>query len=207
MSIIVSKSWWKRFCGWISIELRRTVTIFTLLIIVILSAGAVFSHIQDGWNYTDGVYFMWISISTIGYGDLHPDVVETTLWANIIIWVGLAMTALVIGSAQDYFSKKLKKWRQEDQIDVNDLTLDLNSDGGDTAYTENSSEMGRGYQSSVTTVEESRHKRRDNGDSRSTMSTVPEENDNATHYRMLNSPTVDEDTKIDKENVELIAGK
>eukprot|EP01083_Nonionella_stella_P313059 1122008_1 len=97
-------------CRWMtSVEFRRTCLIFGLLMSMILVSGAVFGNIQDNWTYADGVYFMWISISTIGYGDLHPDVIETTIWANVILWLGLAMTALLIGSAQDFWQKKFKE--------------------------------------------------------------------------------------------------
>eukprot|EP01084_Bolivina_argentea_P212300 360897_1 len=113
---ITKTDWYNRFFSWISIELRRTIFVFGLLMLMIAISGGIFKAVQNNWTYTDGLYFMWISISTIGYGDLQPDVIETQLWANAIIWVGLAMTALVIGAAQDYFQKKVKKWRQEDDM-------------------------------------------------------------------------------------------
>ena len=105
----------KRQCSCISFELRRTLFLFGILMLLIVVSGHIFALLQDDWTYDDGAYFMWISISTIGYGDLQPNVIEKTVWANFIIWIGLALTALLIGAAQDYFQKKLKKWRQENE--------------------------------------------------------------------------------------------
>ena len=83
----VRNIWYNRFCAWISIELRRTLWIFILLLLMIAVSGLILSSIQDA-GYTEGLYFMWISISTIGYGDLHPDVIETTLWVLLLYGLG-----------------------------------------------------------------------------------------------------------------------
>lgn len=37
------------------------------------------------------------------------------------------MTALVIGASQDYFQKKLQKWRQENKNDYEEEKLNVNN--------------------------------------------------------------------------------
>ena len=79
-----------RFISKISVELRRTYLVYLLLMGIIFICAAIFNKIQDNWNYVDSLYFMWISISTIGYGDLEPDVIQNQLW------FGLATTGLFV---------------------------------------------------------------------------------------------------------------
>ena len=85
-----------RFISKISVELRRTYLVYLLLMGIIFICAAIFNKIQDNWDYVDSLYFMWISISTIGYGDLEPDVIQNQLWPSILIWFGLATTGLFV---------------------------------------------------------------------------------------------------------------
>ena len=101
------------FCRNCSIELQRTVYVFVILTIVICFSAWVMEDIENKWSFNDGMYFMWISISTIGYGDIEPSVIQSSYWANGLVWLGLSLTAILIGSSQDYFQIKVKYWRAE----------------------------------------------------------------------------------------------
>lgn len=39
---------------------------------VIIGIGAALYHWLEGWSWLDSVYFVIITLTTIGYGDLHP---------------------------------------------------------------------------------------------------------------------------------------
>eukprot|EP00483_Globobulimina_turgida_P013618 UN13644 len=95
-----------------SIELQRTVCIFILLGILLCFSAWSMRKIEKEWTFNDGLYFMWISISTIGYGDYEPSVIQSSYWANGLVWLGLCLTAILIGSSQDYFQMKVKWWRK-----------------------------------------------------------------------------------------------
>ncbi|MDP3741762.1 MAG: potassium channel family protein, partial [Candidatus Micrarchaeota archaeon] len=41
----------------------------TLVIVVI---GAVFYNFVEGWNWIDSTYFAVSTLTTVGFGDLHP---------------------------------------------------------------------------------------------------------------------------------------
>ncbi len=73
-------------------------------------------HLSDeGWNWLSGMYFMFVSMTTIGFGDTLPT--NLPVWSRSILTVltvlALGSTAMMIGSAQEYFGKKMKLWRGE----------------------------------------------------------------------------------------------
>jgi len=73
------------------------VTIFLLL-----GIGTMVYHRLEGWGYIESFYFSVVSVTTIGYGDLHPTSDISRLFTAIYLLVGVAtvLTALgIIGTA------------------------------------------------------------------------------------------------------------
>ena len=71
---------------------RRSRPIFIYAAIVI-GIGAALYHWLEGWNWLDSVYFVVITLTTIGYGDLHPTQPLTKL---ITIFYGLNGVILLL---------------------------------------------------------------------------------------------------------------
>lgn len=51
--------------------IRSFIPVFIYLYSYILSGAILFGRWED-WNYLDGSYFCFISLSSIGFGDLVP---------------------------------------------------------------------------------------------------------------------------------------
>ena len=71
---------------------RRTRPIFIYAIIVI-GVGAALYHWLEGWDWLDSFYFVVITLTTIGYGDLHPTKPVTKL---LTIFYGLNGIVLLL---------------------------------------------------------------------------------------------------------------
>jgi hypothetical protein len=45
---------------------------FFIYVLFIIGIGTTTYHWLEGWSWLDSVYFVVITLTTIGYGDLHP---------------------------------------------------------------------------------------------------------------------------------------
>ncbi|XP_070551637.1 TWiK family of potassium channels protein 18-like [Ptychodera flava] len=98
-----------------SLEKRRpagegaTCISVTLLLVVYLLIGAgMYSSLND-WPFTDGLYFVFVSLSTIGFGDVMPNGKQTfLLFCSIYTLIGLAIMSTCFSLAQKYIRKTFR---------------------------------------------------------------------------------------------------
>lgn len=55
--------------------------------------GAIIYHVIEGWNWLDSFYFVVVTTTTIGYGDLSP---TTNLGKLVTIFFGLNGVAILV---------------------------------------------------------------------------------------------------------------
>ena len=60
-----------RLLIWDILQDRRSRSV-GLWVLAIMLIGAAFYHYTEGWSWVDSVYFCFISLATVGYGDLVP---------------------------------------------------------------------------------------------------------------------------------------
>lgn len=77
-----------------------------------LSAGAaVFHQWEDGWSFFDGFYFSFITMTTVGFGDLVPGD-YLMLLCTIYILFGLALTSTIIELVRRQYVQSWQKLQQ-----------------------------------------------------------------------------------------------
>ena len=68
----------------------RPILIYTA---IALTLGAALYHWLEGWSWLDSFYFVVITSTTIGYGDLHP---TTPVTKVITIFYGINGVVLIL---------------------------------------------------------------------------------------------------------------
>src|SRR5260370_41992865 len=68
----------------------------------LIAAGTAGFHYIEGWSWFDGLYMVVITLTTIGYGEVHP-LSQTGKIFNIgLIIAGVALVTIAIGSLTQY---------------------------------------------------------------------------------------------------------
>ncbi len=76
----------------------RLVKIFTLALLLLTAAGTVGFHFIEGWGWFDSFYMVIITLSTIGYQEVHPLSHHGRVFNIFLITAGVALVFLMIGS-------------------------------------------------------------------------------------------------------------
>lgn len=99
------------------------------MMIVYIVIGALVLYRLEEWPMLDGIYFCFMALSTIGFGDLMPGLRKdstATLWfCSIYIMSGMALTAMCFNVLHDEIMHRIKH-----VVDIksrNSLTLNHHS--------------------------------------------------------------------------------
>ena len=67
-----------------------------IMLIILYILAVAFFHVVEGWNYLDAAYFITMTISTVGYGDLVPKTDIGKIGAMVLIFSGISLAFYVI---------------------------------------------------------------------------------------------------------------
>ncbi len=83
---------------------------YAILLILVLCLGGFAYVACEGWIWTESVYFSFVTLSTIGFGDFTP--ISRTGQAVTCIYVLVAMGSLtgIFGIFQQDFGSRLDRW-------------------------------------------------------------------------------------------------
>ena len=56
-----------------------------------LSVGSVFYHFVEGWSWIDSMYFSFISLTTVGFGDITPNTDLGKVFTIFYLTVGIGL--------------------------------------------------------------------------------------------------------------------
>ena len=61
------------------------------LVILLLFGGTLFYRQAEGWSLLDSLYFSVTTLTTVGYGDLHPTTGVSKVFTILYIFIGLGI--------------------------------------------------------------------------------------------------------------------
>ena len=87
-------------------RMRHHFTFFITVFIIVVLLGTYFYQFIEGWNFVDSLYFVVVSITTIGYGDLYPVTNAGKLFTILFSFIGIAMAFYAVSLISTYVFKK-----------------------------------------------------------------------------------------------------
>jgi voltage-gated potassium channel len=69
---------------------------------VVTCVGAVGFHSMEGWSWSDSFYMVFITLSTVGFGEVHPLSLAGRLWTIALLLGGVGVVAYTATMAVDF---------------------------------------------------------------------------------------------------------
>lgn len=90
-------------------EFNLPISVAIVILIIYMIIGAVGYNIWENWSFLESFYFVFISMSTIGLGDLVPDHPMFMMASILYLVFGLALTSMCINVVQEKLSDTFKQ--------------------------------------------------------------------------------------------------
>jgi voltage-gated potassium channel len=81
------------------VKVPSILKILPVLLVLLVLAGIAGFHFIEGWTYFDGFYMVLTTITSIGYGEIHPLSHTGRLFNSFIIITGVGLVLLLVGGA------------------------------------------------------------------------------------------------------------
>ena len=73
-------------------------TLVRAVLVLLVVVGIAGFHLIEGWTYFDGFYMVLTTITSIGYGEIHPLSHAGRLFNSFIIITGVGLVLLLVQS-------------------------------------------------------------------------------------------------------------
>jgi voltage-gated potassium channel Kch len=84
---------------------------------LILTGTIFYWRFEDGWSLIDSLYFCVVTLTTVGFGDLHPTSPGTQIFTIVYILTGLGiLVALLSSVAQAYITQKAEVGKVRERL-------------------------------------------------------------------------------------------
>ncbi|XP_076317607.1 TWiK family of potassium channels protein 18-like [Tachypleus tridentatus] len=90
-------------------EFNLPISLGLFFLVVYIMIGAFVFTIWEDWSFIEAFYFVFISMSTIGFGDYVPEHPTYMIAAFIYLLFGLALTSMCINVVQEKLSATFEK--------------------------------------------------------------------------------------------------
>jgi len=86
-------------------EITHNLRLSVALVLILYLVGTIFYHTVEGWTYLQSVYFVTMTITTIGYGDFVPKTEIGMVFSMFLALIGISVAFYLIYSIAAYREK------------------------------------------------------------------------------------------------------
>jgi hypothetical protein len=90
-------------------EFNLPISVAVVLLLLYMMIGAAVFTIWEDWSFFESFYFVYISLSTIGFGDYVPNHPIFMMCTFIYLLFGLALTSMCINVVQEKLSSTFQR--------------------------------------------------------------------------------------------------
>lgn len=90
-------------------EIVKNLYLSVVLLAIIYVIGTIFYHNVEHWSFLDSVYFITVSLATVGYGDFHPVTNLGKVFTIFLILTGVSIFLSLIYSLAAYRERTFDK--------------------------------------------------------------------------------------------------
>lgn len=76
---------------------------------VLIGIGGVLIHFAEGMSLSDGIWWAFVTATTVGYGDISPRTMYGRFIAMLLMLVGIGLIGTVTSTITSYFLRNNKK--------------------------------------------------------------------------------------------------
>ncbi|XP_060838497.1 TWiK family of potassium channels protein 18-like isoform X1 [Rhopalosiphum padi] len=90
-------------------EFNLPVSVAFIMLVVYIVIGAIMFCFEEGWGFFESFYFVFISMSTIGFGDFVPKNQLVMIVSIVYLVFGLALTSMCINVVQEKLQNSFRQ--------------------------------------------------------------------------------------------------
>ncbi len=91
-----------------------------------LFAGTLGIHFTEGITYGNALWWSFVTLTTVGYGDISPVTLVGRITASILMLVGIGFLGMLTGTISTFFISKKSSTSYKNQI-IDDIKTKLNN--------------------------------------------------------------------------------
>lgn len=88
---------------------RLDTTVFAAVVFLVLSGLIIDALEPDITSLQDGIWWAWVTISTVGYGDITPKTSGGRLFAGVLILIGMGIFSIITANFAALFVQRDRK--------------------------------------------------------------------------------------------------
>jgi voltage-gated potassium channel len=87
------------------IQMKQSLSMFRVIVVAFIAVvltGTIFFHLVEKWDWLDSIYFVIVTIATVGYGNLVPVTDVGKLGNILLIIVGIGIFGIFVNQLVKY---------------------------------------------------------------------------------------------------------